>query len=816
MTTENNHSQHAKGRFAALRTSWRKARDTFRARYPKLYRGLKYSFWAAALLVFLLCIFVLSVYFGAFGPLPTRADLKKINTPVASEVYSADGRLLGKYYRENRIFVPLDSISRDVIHALISTEDERFFKHKGVDLRGLARVLVKTILLRKQTGGGSTLSQQLVKNIFKRNEDHGILTLPVIKVKEMLISHRMEKIYTKDQLLELYLNTVPFGNRIFGIEVAANRYFGKHASQLNTEEAATLIGMLKATTYYNPVTHPDRSIRRRNLVLAQMAKNGYLTPAQLTKLQKRAMKTSYRKEGSNEGPATYLRERVRLDAERILSRLHKPDGKAYNLYTDGLRIYTTIDTRLQAYAEWAVQRHMSRLQAVFDRHWRKRRKPWLNNKTLSRFIKQSDRYAALEQQHLPKERIYESFLDTVRMRIFTWKGLRDTLLTPKDSVAHYLSLLNAGLLAVDARTGAVKAWVGGIDFRHLKYDQVLARRQVGSTFKPLVYAAALEAGRSPCEYISNDSLRIQDDDKWWTPANAEQHYGGYYSMAGALTHSVNVAAARMILQTGIAPVARLARRAGFQSDIPRVPSIALGSLSGSLEEMCTVYTSFARQGETIHPFYLSRIETADGQVLYKAPRVHTSRATSPATAGQINEMLQMVVDSGTARRLYATYHLPRGIAGKTGTTQHQADGWFIGYTPRLVMGVRVGGMVPAVRFRSLSLGQGANMALPIWALTMQRIIKNRRLYQYAPAAFPPLPDSLAARMNCPPFVESLIARDNEIADADGEEGFLERAIRKHREKMRKRKSARQRRAKAHKRKKKGRLAKWLERLFKKH
>lgn len=748
---------------------------------------IRIGFWLVAFLVLLLVGFATSVYFGAFGKLPSKDDLKKINTRVASEVYSADGKLIGKYYLENRVFVDIDSISPHVVHALVATEDERFFKHKGVDFRSLSRVLFKTIIMGKNTGGGSTISQQLIKNIFKR-QDHGFFTTPVTKLKEMFISRRVENVYTKDELLELYLNTVPFGNRIFGIEVASNRYFGKHAIELQVEEAALLVGMLKGTGTYSPINHPKKALKRRNTVLRQLERNGYLTEDEKTKLQKLPLKFNYKKEGSNEGTATYFRERLRRDVDAILKQFEKEDGTPYNLYTDGLKVYTTIDSRIQRYAENAVNTHMRHLQKLFNKHWRKRRKPWEKSKSIEPFIKQSERFKKLKAQDWPTKKIYESFLDSTHMQVFTWQGLRDTIISPKDSVAHYLSLLNTGVLALDVQSGAVKAWVGGIDFHHLKYDHVKAKRQVGSTFKPIVYAAALRAGRQPCEYISNDSLTMLDDDnKYWTPNNAEGHYGGYYSMGGALAHSVNVAAVRMVMEAGIAPVISLAQINGFNSIIPKVPSIALGSMSGSLEEMVSVYSTFARKGQVKEPYYLTRIETSDGEVIIEFDKKKNFvQGMSPKTTALMTNMLEMVVDSGTARRLHTRYKLDKGIAGKTGTTQGQSDGWFIGYTPGLAMGVWVGGEIPAVRFRSLSLGQGANTALPIWGLTMQQIARDKGLRKYRPKPFPLLPDSLAQMLNCPSFVETLIIEEPEVEMLPEDEGLLDQILRERRERIKKR------------------------------
>ncbi|RME92450.1 MAG: penicillin-binding protein, partial [Bacteroidetes bacterium] len=539
-------------------------------------------------------VLVLSVYLGFFGPLPTYAELRNVRNSQASEVYAEDGALLGKYYIENRTNVTVNEVSDFVLQALIATEDARFFEHSGVDLRALGRVFVKSLLFKDDAaGGGSTLSQQLAKNLFPRRQ-YAWLGMPINKLREMFTARRLEKVYTKEELLALYLNTVPFGEGAFGIKVAAFRYFGKDPAELTLEEAATLVGMLKATTYYNPRTHPEAAMQRRNTVLLQMSRYGNLDTALVDSLQSLPLALDFRAEGHNQGTATYFREHLRQELDDILAKHLKPDGTPYNLYRDGLKIYTTIDSRLQRYAENAVVQQMPRIQARFNYDWRNK-SAW-SASTLARAVSASRRYQQAKKRGLKQSAIDAEFAQARRMTIFDWDGgAVDTLLSPLDSIKHYLTLLNTGLLSVDPGEGVVRAWVGGIDHRFIQYDHVKARRPVGSVFKPIVYAAALQSGMMPCEYTA-DSLRTYPQFKNWQPRNATGKYGGAYSMAGALSKSVNTVAVELALRAGIPQVCKLARQMGIAHPIPNEPAIALGAVDADLREMVTVYATFANRG----------------------------------------------------------------------------------------------------------------------------------------------------------------------------------------------------------------------------
>lgn len=736
--------------------------------FVKLRRLLKRtSAWKLAFAGFFLLLaagvlsvglFIYLVREGSFGPLPAYGDLRNIQNDIASEVYSADGKLIGKYFIQERTHTNLSDISPHLIDALIATEDVRFYEHEGVDYKSLGRVLVKTILMQKESaGGGSTITQQLAKNLYPRT-DHGLLTLPVNKVKEAIVARRIEKIYDKQEILELYLNTVSFGDNAFGIETASERYFSVDPDELTLPQAAVLVGMLKATYNYNPRLHPESATRRRNLVLSQMKKYGYLTAELADSLKTTPLDLKYKNQSHSDGLAAYFREHLRLELSRLLNTIEKPEGGVYNVYTDGLRIYTTIDSRLQEYAEEAMQEHMPKLQKSFLKHWGKRPLPWqTNNDILMDGIYRSQRYKILKAEGLSENEIKAEFEKKIPMKVFDWDGERETEMSPLDSVKHYLKFLNAGLLAIDPTSGNVKAWVGGINHKYFKYDHVNLRtkRQAGSTFKPIVYAAALEQGLDPCEYHANE-LKVYEEFENWTPENSDGKYEGYYSMQGALVNSVNTVSVDLVLKAGINNAVSFAHNLGIESKIDPVPGIALGTPSVSLYEMVASYCAFVNKGKTIAPRYLTKVETRDGKVIFENHSNPSGRqAMSEKTAAIMLEMMQSVVTEGTAARLRYQYGLYNDIAGKTGTTQDQADGWFIGATANLVTGVWVGSDDPRIHFQTLELGQGAATALPVYGLFMQKAMKDQRFKTLLQKNFPdPSPDVRAA-LDCEPFKEEL-------------------------------------------------------------
>lgn len=713
---------------------------------------------AAALMAFLLPL-ILGVYLGVFGPLPNYGELKNIRNNQASEVYAEDGVVLGKYYIENRSNTSLDEIAEPVLHGLVATEDARFFQHGGIDLRAWVRVLVKTMLLfDESSGGGSTLSQQLAKNLFPRRR-YWLLGTPINKIREMFTARRLEKVYTKEELLNLYLNTVPFGENVYGIKVAAHRFFNKTPDELKIEEAAVLVGMLKGNTLYNPYRNPERALERRNVVIKQMQRYGYLTEGETDSLKALPMTIDYQKEGNNEGLATYFREHLRQELEDILADYRKPDGSAYNLYTDGLKIYTTINSRMQQYAEEAVSEYMPKVQDNFNRDWAKG-EAWGGEEALEQALLATDRYKTMREQGYSNAKIRKTFEEPIRMTIFDWEeGTVDTLMSPLDSLKYYLSMLNTGLLAAEPQTGLVRAWVGGTAHRFIKYDHVKSRRPVGSTIKPVVYAQALRSGMLPCEYTPNQQTTY-DQYNGYSPRNSDGDYGGAYSIQGALAKSINTVAVSVGIRAGLDNVATLARQMGINKGrIKAMPALALGAVEASLMEMVQVYSGFAARG--VRPgrlHYLDRIETADGKKIVSFPRPGSKssvRVLEPDVADIMITLMQSVVDSGTARKLRYEFGLGGAVAGKTGTTQNQADGWFMGFTPRLAVGVWVGSDNPAAHFRSLSRGQASSTALPIWGGFMRKVSRDGKLKSWRGGAFPTLSDSLAAYLQCPPYLPEM-------------------------------------------------------------
>lgn len=736
-----------------------------RAKHPVTAITLKWAsilFGTGFALVFL---FIMAILLGFFGQMPSKADLRNLNQSVASEVYTADSVLLGKYFFENRLPTELDSISTFIQDALISTEDARFFEHGGVDLRATFRVLFRSILQGDESsGGGSTISQQLAKNLYPRKR-MGKLSVPVAKFKEMIIARRLEKVYNKNQILALYLNTVPFGENVFGIKIAAQRFFSTTPHEIKIEEAATLVGMLKANTAYNPVRNPDRAKERRNVVFAQMVKYEKLGQAAADSLSKLPVVTKYYVESHNEGRATYFRETLRLQLEEELKKYNHPDGRPYNIYTDGLKIYTTLNSKMQEHAEEAVQFQMKALQKGFIQHFKgyAGAVPYGSEELLQEQKKQTERYKLLKEKGLSEAEIDSNFLTPTKMTVFSWDTETqdlDTLMSPLDSLKYYLSLLNTGLLAADPHTGNILAWVGGINFKHFKFDHVNALRQVGSTFKPVVYAKAIEQGVSPCERLSNEFKTYPEWDNW-SPRNADGKYGGSYSMMGGMRMSVNTTAVQLILHdsVGIDSVIALAKRMGIKSDIPREPGIALGAVDATLFEMVRLFSVFANRGVLPKMTMLTRIETKDGKPIaqFEPPDPRTfTRVLQEQHADMVRHLLQGVVDGGTGGRLrwlansdFRFLH----AAGKTGTTDNNSDGWFMCFTPSVVVGAWVGAEQPLVRWRSTRLGQGGATALPIVGRFLKSTYDDPAFKEWTKQSFPPLIGPAAMAFGCPDRVE---------------------------------------------------------------
>ena len=697
-----------------------------------------------------LALFIMFVYLGLFGPLPSYSELSQIKQSSASEIYSSDGKIMGRYYIQNRITIDNKNISKYVKGALIATEDSRFFEHKGVDIISIGRVIVKSILLGDRSqGGGSTISQQLAKNLYPRKH-YGFLTLPVGKTKEIFTASRLEKIYSKEDILTLYLNTVPFGENIYGIETASRRFYSKPSKDLNPAEAATLVGMLAANTRYNPHRNPELSKKRRNVVLDRMAGQKIITESQAQKYKASPLNLRYHRIDGNNALAPYFRAHIRKKIEKILD---DEFGKKYNLYTDGLKITTTINSSLQKYAEEAVHTQMKRLRKEFDTHWRNR-DPWEKVPDVYlNALKRSERFKKLKASGKSVKEIMKIMERKVPMKILTYDGEKSVTMSPADSVKYYLKLLNAGFVAINPKNGHILAWVGGVDYRISQINHVLTRRQVGSTFKPIVYTAAMMEGMEPDTYISNERRVYKKFDNW-SPANHDGNYAGFYSLKGGLVNSVNTISAEVINETGIDEVIDLAEDMGITSPIPEVPSIALGTASITLLEMVRAYATFPNYGRPIETVEILKIEDKTGKLLWKnkteQPEEHLY---DDHVAYSIINMMQGVVDRGTARGLRSTYGLTNDIAGKTGTTQDNSDGWFIGYTPSLVAGAWVGNDIPAIHFRSTALGQGAHTALPIFARFMQKTVRDRSLSKYTSTHFHQPPYDLAIQLDVPEYSE---------------------------------------------------------------
>ena len=714
----------------------------------------KWCLWIFGILCLLPIVLFLLVYFGAFGKLNTEEELKNIQNYVASEVCSEEGKVLGKFYWENRSTTAYKNIPPFLIQALIATEDARFYEHNGVDTKGLLRVFFKTLLLRdKKSGGGSTIGQQLSKNLFKR-KNYGILTLPVNKIKEAIHAVRFHSVYSQNEILALYLNTVSVGEDTYGIKNAAMRFFSKSTEALTIEEGAVLIGMLKSPTGYNPRLRPERALARRNVILLNMAEQNYITRRQADSLIKIPLVLHYKNTGMYGDIAPYYLVRIEEMAAVILSRLKKPNGEKYNLYTDGLKITTPINYQLQLHAVDAMKKNMAHLQDLFNRYWRKSN-PWgRNTNVISTAVKNSKRYKALVEAKVKDEEIKKIFATPVDMEVFDWKGERKVSMSPLDSIKYYMRFLHNGFLAMEPSTGDIKAWVGGTEYSYFQYDHVTSKRQVGSTFKPIVYATAVEQGMDPCEYFDNEQ-HVYDQFGGWSPGNSNGEYGGKYSLKGALANSVNVVSVEVLMRAGIDNIIRNARKMGIDSEIPRVPSIALGVADISLLEMVNAYCVFANGGKSVEPVFITKIQDRDGRVIYRAGAQKTKRVFTKQTAYYMTEMLKAVVNEGTASRLRGTYGLSGDMAGKTGTTQSQADGWFIGYTPHLVAGSWVGAESPAIHFNSTMLGQGAAVALPTWAYFMQESRKDKSCNKYTYGKFY-FGDNLASMPSCESYIEDTV------------------------------------------------------------
>jgi penicillin-binding protein 1A len=685
-------------------------------------------------------IFFLATSWGWLGFMPTFEELENPKSNLASEVISADQVVLGKYYLENRTVVHYSELSPNLVNALIATEDSRFAEHSGIDFYSIFRVIIRNVIGgNRSAGGGSTITQQLAKNLFPRQEKPNIFSLVFRKLKEWIIAVKLERNYSKEEILAMYLNTVDFGSQSFGIKSAAKTFYGKKPAELSIEESAMLIGMLKAPSYFNPVRNPERAIKRREIVLKQMQKYNYLTQKQYDSLRVLKIDMSkYRLQDQNTGLACHFREYLRLLLVDWCAAHKKPDGTTYNLYKDGLKIYTTINSKMQKYAEDAMTEYLGKeLQPQFNLHWKGVKGApfdWTMKaadikKLYETSMKRSDRYISLKAQKLTDAQITKNFDTPTHMMIFSYKGEHDTVMSPMDSIKYYKFFLQSGLMSMEPQTGYVKAYVGGLDYRYFKYDHVASgKRQVGSTFKPFLYTLAMQEGEfSPCTKVPNISVSFDmPDGTKWTPKSDDKNEGEMVTLKFALANSLNWISAYLMKRYSPSAVVNIARKMGIKSDLPAVYSLCLGTCDLSVFEMTGAYGTFANKGVYTQPVFMTRIEDKNGIILESFP-TKTQEAISEETAYLMIMLMKGVVESGTGARLRMTYKLMNPIAGKTGTTQNNSDGWFMGITPNLVTGVWVGNEDRSVHFRSIVLGQGATMALPIWAKYMLKVYADKTL-----------------------------------------------------------------------------------------
>jgi penicillin-binding protein 1A len=760
---------------------------------PSNFRKYIIRFWITFITVvlFVFLLFV-SISLGWLGFMPSFETLENPQSNLASEIISADQEVLGKYFIENRTNITFSELSPNLINALVATEDIRFTRHSGIDIRAFGRVAYG-IITGKNMGGGSTITQQLAKNLFPREPNRTFLGMVLIKFKEWVVAAKLERNYSKEEIIAMYFNTVDFGSHSFGIQSAARTFYNKEPNQLSVDEAATLVGILKAPSWFSPVRNPERALGRRNVVMSQMQKYDFITREDFEEFKALPIDMSnYRIQDHIAGLAPYLREYLRMimyarepDPERYNSRDRyvedsvnwaendlygwinknvKPDGSYHNIYKDGLRIYTTINATMQRYAEEAVTEHLSLdIQPAFFKHWRNdRHAPFdfeqsMAKEEIAKIMesskRRSDRYRNLRQAGMPSDSIDMNFNTAIPMRVFSWDGEKDTIMSPMDSIRYYKFFIRSGLMSMEPQTGYVRAYVGGVDYKHFQYDQVsMGRRQVGSTFKPFVYTLAMQEGDySPCSYVPNVQQTVElPTGGYWEPRNSSRFKENeMVTLKEALANSINWVSAFLIKRYPPQAVVTMIRKMGVTAPIDPVPAISLGTPDLSLYEMVGAMNTYANKGVYIEPVFVTRIEDRHGNVISRfIPR--TQEAMSEETSYLMLALMKGVVESGTGMRLRGRYQLRNPIAGKTGTTQSNSDGWFMGITPDLTTGVWSGGEDRSVRFRIMSLGQGANMALPIWALYMQKIYADTTL-KISTGDFEPPANGLEVETDCDLF-----------------------------------------------------------------
>ena len=760
----------------------------------KKYRFQVFIFWLlfASGVISIYGVFYLASI-GYFGEMPDFRQLENPKTNFASEIISSDNKVLGKYYfNDNRTPIEYEDINPETINALIAIEDERFYSHPGIDLKATLRAIV----FLNQRGGASTITQQLARQLFVGVRSRNIFQAITQKIKEWVIAVRLEKQYTKEEILTMYLNIYDFGYYGDGIKSASNIYFSKEPIDLKVEESAMLIGMLQNSSLYDPIRRPEITKNRRNLVLMQMSKNNYITKKEEDSLRTLPLTLDYTPQSHRQGLATYFRSYLRGFMKDWTSKNFKNDSTKYNLYVDGLKIYTTINSKMQKYAEESVEEHMINLQKEF----------FIQNDTLStapfldleeeeeetimkRAMRRSERWRKSKLSGMTNEEIEESFNKAVDMTVFSWNGDIDTIMSPIDSIRYYKHFLRAGMMSMNPKNGHVMAWVGGINYRHFQYDHVmLSKRQIGSTFKPFLYATAIDQLKlSPCDMLP-DLIHCIEPNKYgnpepWCPTNSSDKYGGMRTLSNALANSKNTISAQLIDKVGPKPVADLARNLGVSSNIPNVPAIALGTPDLSVYEMVGAYGAFANKGIYVEPVMVTKIEDKNGTIVYQS-KPNTKDVISEESSYVTLKLLEGVTKFGSGARLRHNiaedernyvynnvvtgypYEFKNDIAGKTGTTQNQSDGWFIGMVPNLVTGVWVGGEDRSIHFKEIAYGQGATMSLPIWGLFMNKCYADEEL-NVSKDPFPE-PEVLNIELDCSKVITPEIENEeNDVKDLLG-------------------------------------------------
>ncbi|MFM9824964.1 penicillin-binding protein 1A [Flavobacterium sp.] len=731
-------------------------------------------------------VFFLFASWGLFGSMPSFEDLENPDSNLATEIISSDGVILGKYFEKNRSQLKYSDLPKNLVQALVATEDERFYEHSGIDGRGTLRAIASL----GTSGGASTLTQQLAKQLF-HGEGSKFLPFRIVqKIKEWIIAIRLERQYTKNEIIAMYCNVYDFGNYSVGVSSAAKTYFSKEPKDLTIDESAILVGMFKNSGLYNPVKNAQGVKNRRNVVLAQMEKGKIITESQKEKLQKLPITLNFKLESHREGTATYFREYLRDYMKKWMEENKKPDGSDYNIYKDGLKIYTTIDSRMQLHAEEAVEKHMANLQEQFFIEAKTNKNaPFVNisdaetQRILKQAMKASYRWTVMAETDKSEEEIIASFSQKTKMKVFTWKGERDTIMTPLDSIRYYKHFLQSGLMAMEPQTGSIKAWVGGINYKYFQYDHVgQGARQVGSTFKPFVYATAIEQlGMSPCDTIVDGPFMIRKGrhhvTEDWEPRNSDNRYRGMVTLKQGLANSINTISAKLIDKTGPEAVVELTHKLGVKSEIPVQPSIALGAVDITVEDMVAAYGTFANQGVYIKPQFITRIEDKSGVVIYE-PIPESHDVLNKDIAYAVIKLLEGVTEGGSGARLRTQgggsgdnrwtgypYLFTNPIAGKTGTTQNQSDGWFMGMVPNLVTGVWVGCEDRSARFKSLTYGQGATAALPVWGYFMKLCYEDETL-KVSKEDFD-RPANLSIKVDC--YTRPAVVKDTTDIQQDTEE-----------------------------------------------